>query len=104
MLADCFESLLGALYLDQVHPPPLTTRSHLFHVSVCSGQGIEPCRGLLARCAFWSQRELPLRRLWLVAGSQPYEPPESIERDPQVSLRHDSRLIEAQSWFADGVI
>ena len=75
-----------------------------FHLSVCSGQGVEPCRGLLARCAFWSQRELPLRRLWLVAGSQPYEPPESIERNPQVSLRHDSCLIEVQSWFADGVI
>ena len=84
------------------HPRPCSGPS--FHLSVCSGQGIEPCRGLLARCAFWSQRELPLRRLWLVAGSQPYEPPESIERDPQVSLRRDSRLVEAQSWFADGVI
>eukprot|EP00908_Phaeocystis_cordata_P004351 Transcript_14737.p2 GENE.Transcript_14737~~Transcript_14737.p2 ORF type:complete len:446 (-),score=153.91 Transcript_14737:1909-3246(-) len=70
VVADCFEAFFGALYLDQ---------------------GLGACRALLSKCIFWTVSELPLRRCWLLATSQPYKPPETMPRrrnDPEQAQLH----------------
>ena len=64
MLADMFEALMGALYLDQ---------------------GLGACRRLLAWVVFPCRADLPLRRSWLHSVTKPYEALEleRVERDPE---------------------
>ena len=62
VLADTFEALAGALYLDR---------------------GLTAVRNLVAQCLFPGRADVPLRRLWLQSVREAYVPPDPRERDEE---------------------